>query len=101
MRALAVSLFAKIFGRDPRRQAEPERGDPARVREVDQLLDELRGTFAADGGDVRLVWIRDGVVGLQLHGACAGCAASSLTLELLLRPKLRERCPWFERIERV
>jgi Fe-S cluster biogenesis protein NfuA len=76
-------------------------GDPLRVDEVERLLTELRPTFAADGGDVRLVWIRDGVVGVELHGACAGCAASGMTLELLLLPKLRERCAWFERIERV
>ncbi len=96
-----MSLFARFFGRPPVSGEAVDRGDPARVREVDELLDELRSTFAADGGDVRLAWIRAGVVGLELHGACAGCAASAMTLELLIRPKLRERCAWFERIERV
>ncbi|HTF87903.1 MAG TPA: NifU family protein [Planctomycetota bacterium] len=96
-----MSLFTRLFGRAAADRPRVDRGDPARVLEVDRLLDELRGTFAADGGDVRLAWIRGGVVGLELHGACAGCAASGLTLELLLRPKLRERCAWFETIERV
>ena len=99
-----MSLFARIFGRElgaaPAARAI-DRGDLARVREVDLLLQELHHVFAADGGDVRLAWIRGGVVGLELHGACAGCAASAMTLELLLRPKLRERCAWFEKIERV
>ena len=96
-----MSLFTRIFGRARVPQTAIERGDPQRVSEVELLLDELRSTFAADGGDVRLAWVREGVVGLELHGACSGCAASAMTLELVLRPKLRARCAWFEKIERV
>lgn len=96
-----MSLFTRLFRRGAAPPAVRERGDAQRVAEVDRLLTELRGTFAADGGDVRLAWVRGGVVGLELHGACAGCAASAMTLELTIRPKLRERCAWFERIERV
>ncbi len=96
-----MNLFSRLFRRSAAPAELADRGDPIRVQEVDRLLDELRPNFAADGGDVRLVWVQGGVVGLKLHGACAGCAASSFTLEMLIRPKLRERCAWFERVERV
>lgn len=96
-----MSLFTRLFRRSPKAAANVDRGDPTRVAEVDALLEEMRGTFAADGGDVRLAFVREGVVGLELHGACAGCAASAMTLELAIRPKLRARCAWFERLERV
>jgi Fe-S cluster biogenesis protein NfuA len=81
-----VSLFTRLFGRGPIPEPAPAEGDPQRVREVEAVLDELRGMFRADGGDVHLVWVREGVVGLKLHGACGGCAVSSLTWELALRP---------------
>ncbi len=96
-----MSLFTRLFRRSPKPSASLDRGDPTRVAEVDALLEEMRGTFAADGGDVRLAFVREGVVGLELHGACAGCAASAMTLELAIRPKLRAHCAWFERLERV
>lgn len=86
-----------------RRRAAPEGvpGDPERVAEVRALLAEQRATFAADGGDVELVRVQDGVVEVELKGACASCAASAMTLELLLRPKLRERFAWFVDLRRV
>lgn len=96
-----MSLFTRLFQRLRGPAAEPAVGDATRVREVEAVLDELRGTFRADGGDVRLVWVRGGVVGVELQGACAGCAVSSLTLEHSLRPRLRERCAWFENLQRV
>lgn len=96
-----MNLFARLFGRRDGADSQPALGDPTRVREVEGVLDELRVTFHADGGDVRLAWVRGGVVGVRLHGACAGCAVSSLTLEHALRPKLRERCAWFEDLQRV
>ena len=96
-----MSLLARMFGRQPPREPAADRGDAARVGEVEQVLEELRGTFAADGGDVRVAWVRGGVVALELRGACAGCAASAMTLELAIRPRLRARCPWFERVERL
>lgn len=96
-----MSLFTRLFSRGAQAAQSGAEGDPKRVREVEALLDESRAIFRADGGDVRLVWVREGVVGVSLHGACAGCAVSSLTLEHALRPKLRERCAWFVELRRV
>ena len=96
-----MSLFTRLFRRYASDSPAQDRGDPVRVSEVEAVIDGMRNTFLADGGDVRLAWVRGGVVGVKLHGACAGCAASSLTLEHSLRPKLRERCAWFESLQSV
>lgn len=74
-------------------------GDPERVAEAEAVLAELRPAVAADGGDIRLVAVEDGTVRVTLHGACRSCAASVLTLKGALEPRLRERLPWFERLE--
>lgn len=80
-----------------RRRTPP--GDPARVEEVERLLEELRPAIRADGGDIRLVEVTGGVVRVSLHGACRACAASTLTLKGAVEPRLRERLTWFERLE--
>jgi Fe-S cluster biogenesis protein NfuA len=78
----------------------PPYGDPGRIAEVTGVIDELRGMFQSDGGDVQLVGIDGGVVVLRLQGACAGCPASAVTLHQALEPRLRERCAWVESVRR-
>ena len=43
-----------------------------------------------DGGDLQLVSVQDGVVRVQMHGACRSCPASSATLKLGVERTLRE-----------
>ena len=46
-----------------------------------KVLEEIRPNLQADGGDMEYVGVDDeGVVKLELQGACAGCPMSSLTL---------------------
>ena len=52
------------------------------VLEVKKLLDEkIRPAVAQDGGDIKFVKFKGGVVFLQLRGACAGCPSSTMTLK--------------------
>ena len=45
-----------------------------RVKVV-QIVEIMRESLQADGGDISLVDIsEDGVVTVELHGACASCA---------------------------
>jgi Fe-S cluster biogenesis protein NfuA len=48
---------------------------------VQSVLDNIRPSLRADGGDVELVDIKDGIVSLKLKGACAGCPMSTMTLK--------------------
>ena len=40
---------------------------------VEEILDMIRPSLVADGGNVELIDVNDGVVKLKLTGACAGC----------------------------
>ena len=40
---------------------------------VAEVLAQIRPSLQADGGDVELVDVSDGVIKLKLKGACAGC----------------------------
>ena len=48
---------------------------------VQAVLDNIRPNLRADGGDVELVEVKDGVVSVRLKGACAGCPMSTMTLK--------------------
>jgi Fe-S cluster biogenesis protein NfuA len=74
-------------------------GDPARVREVQALLDELRPALELDGGGVQLLEVFEDGVRLRLTGACTGCCSQGETLRHALVPRLTERLPWIERVE--
>ncbi len=66
---------------------------------VVSVLDLLRPSLQADGGDVELVDIdEDGVVTVELQGACKGCPMSQMTLANGVERILKERVPGVTRV---
>ena len=64
-----------------------------RVKVV-QIIEIMRESLQADGGDISLVDIsEDGVVTVELHGACASCALSSYDLSMGVERVLKKRVP--------
>ena len=62
--------------------------------DVAAVLDLIRPSLMADGGDVTLVDVReDGTVVVELIGACKGCPLSQLTLANGIERILKERIP--------
>lgn len=68
---------------------------------VEAALNEIRPGLQADGGDVELVDIEDGVVKVRLKGACAGCPMSQMTLAFGIERVLKERIPEVKKVEAV
>lgn len=59
---------------------------------VDEVIQQLRPNLQADGGDVELIDVsEDGVVTVELQGACKGCPMSQLTLANGVERILKER----------
>lgn len=64
---------------------------------VQGVIDKVRPSIKLDGGDIKLIGIKEGVVFVQLQGACVGCASSNTTLKFgverqmqtLIHPELR------------
>lgn len=58
------------------------------------VLDLIRPSLQADGGDVRLVDVTDdGVVSVELQGACDGCPMAAMTLANGIERILKDRVP--------
>ena len=67
-----------------------------------EVLEEIRPNLQADGGDMNYIGVDDdGVVKLELQGACAGCPMSSLTLSMGIERILKEHVPGVTRVESV
>lgn len=67
---------------------------------LETVLDAVRPSLQADGGDCALVGVDDdGVVTLELTGACAGCSLSEMTLSMGIERVLREHVPGVTRVQ--
>jgi len=66
---------------------------------VQEALDKIRPMLQADGGDVELVDVEDGVVKVRLQGACAGCPMSQMTLKNGIEKILKEQIPEVKSVE--
>jgi len=60
---------------------------------VEAVLNQIRPSLAADGGDVELIDASNGVVKLRLTGACGSCPMASMTLRHGVERVLKEQVP--------
>ncbi|MBN2246554.1 MAG: NifU family protein [Candidatus Aminicenantes bacterium] len=60
---------------------------------VEEALNKVRPALVADGGNVELVDVEDGVVKVKLTGACAGCPMSQMTLKMGIERFLKKEIP--------
>jgi Fe-S cluster biogenesis protein NfuA len=69
--------------------------------QVETALKDIRPALQADGGDIELVEVVDGVVKVRLQGACAGCPMSQMTLTHGVERHLKNVVPGVERVENL
>jgi Fe-S cluster biogenesis protein NfuA len=60
---------------------------------VEAALAQVRPALQADGGDVELIDVSEGVVKLKLTGACGGCPMATMTLRQGIEQVLKEQVP--------
>jgi Fe-S cluster biogenesis protein NfuA len=66
---------------------------------VEAVLKKIRPNLQADGGDVELVDVVDGVVKVRLTGACGTCPMSTMTLKMGVERILKEQIPEIKSVE--
>jgi Fe-S cluster biogenesis protein NfuA len=69
-------------------------GEPGEMRaEVEAAIEAIRPALQMDGGDITLVGVDEsnGVVDIELIGACVGCPASTMTLKAGIERILKDR----------
>lgn len=63
--------------------------DEELLEPVSKVIDKVRPSLALDGGDIKLLSVKKGVVYVQLGGACVGCGSAGNTLKYGVERQLR------------
>jgi Fe-S cluster biogenesis protein NfuA len=71
------------------------------MEKVEKALDSIRPALMADGGNVELVAVEDGIVKVRLQGACGTCPSAMMTLKQGIEVRVKEEVPEIKEVEAV
>lgn len=71
------------------------------IEQVIDIIDKLRPYINRDGGDIRFVKYEEGIVYVELLGACVGCIAIDSTLKDGVEAILLEEVPGIIGVEHI
>ena len=80
--------------------------DPKKMGEVEQQIirlldDEIRPAVAMDGGDINFMSFENGIVNIQMTGACGTCPSATETLKMGVERLLMEEIPEVRGVEQI
>jgi Fe-S cluster biogenesis protein NfuA len=82
--------------------AAPSSEDTEIVQQIKELLEtRIRPVVAADGGDIAFHAFENGIVFLEMRGACAGCPSSTMTLKAGIENLLKHFIPEVNEVRAV
>jgi Fe-S cluster biogenesis protein NfuA len=85
----------------PAETTAPKGGDDITNQIIDLIETRVRPAVAQDGGDIIFKDFRDGIVYLEMHGACSGCPSSTITLKSGIENMLKHYIPEILSVEAV
>ena len=68
---------------------------------IEEVLDKIRPSLMADGGNVELVDVEGDLVKVKLTGACGGCPMSQMTLKMGIERLLKKEIPEIKEVVAV
>ncbi len=66
---------------------------------MEECIGEVRPQLQADGGDIELLEVENGVAKVKLKGACQGCPMSAMTLQWGVIGCIKKRVPEITEVE--
>jgi|WetSurMetagenome_2_1015567.scaffolds.fasta_scaffold997149_1 Fe-S cluster biogenesis protein NfuA len=71
-------------------------------QQVETALEKIRPFLQRDGGDIQLIDVTDdGIVKVQLTGACHGCPMSQMTLKQGVERALMKEVPGVKEVQSI
>lgn len=72
------------------------------ITRVEAALETIRPYLMTDGGNVKLLGVsEEGVVSLELLGACGSCPMSTMTLKAGVEEAIRRSVPEITRVDAI
>ena len=57
---------------------------------VENIINTIRPALIADGGNVELIEVEDGIVKVKLQGACGSCPMAQITLKMGIEREIKK-----------
>ncbi len=67
-------------------------------KKVEIALEEIRPFLLSDGGNIKLLSIKESTVEVQLEGACSGCSVNQMTLKNGVEATIKKHAPHIENV---
>jgi Fe-S cluster biogenesis protein NfuA len=77
--------FPEVKDRDPQAEIDMEL--------LKNTIEYIRPAVQADGGDIKLASVQEGVVNIEMLGACQGCPLSIATLKSGIERIIKDKVP--------
>ena len=77
--------FPEVKDRDPNAKIDMDI--------LNDTIEYIRPAVQADGGDIKLATVKEGVVNIEMLGACQGCPLSIATLKNGIERILKDKVP--------
>ncbi|MBN1981317.1 MAG: NifU family protein [Chitinivibrionales bacterium] len=71
------------------------------IEKIQSAIEKIKPMLQADGGDIEFVSYEDGIVKVQLQGACSGCPMSQMTLKNSVERMIKKEVPEVKSVESV
>ncbi len=65
---------------------------------IEKALETIRPALQADGGDIKLVSVENGIVKVHLTGACGGCPMSQMTMTEGVEKAIKSAVPEIKKV---
>lgn len=62
-------------------------------KQVESVLNKIKPSITADGGDVELISVDKGIVKVKLKGACGRCPMAEMTLKMGIERMIKQEIP--------
>ena len=92
-----------VFDSETKTPGKTDKGDMSDIEKqiVEIIETRVRPSVAMDGGDIIYKGFENGVVYLQLRGACSGCPSASVTLKSGIESMLKHFVPEVKSVESI
>jgi Fe-S cluster biogenesis protein NfuA len=71
------------------------------IDQIKEVIEQVRPSLQADGGDVEFISYENNVVNVSLLGACGSCPMSTMTLKQGIETAMKSAVPEVISVEQV
>ena len=105
---IVISLINEFYfdGKDVILDKVSKNDEQKNYKEIEKqiikvLETKIKPAVARDGGDIKFIEFKDGIVKVQLQGSCSGCPSSIITLKKGVQNLLTHYIPDVKQVEAI